>query len=282
VPAVQCFIDRAQRLPAAPTIVLKVLELTRSLDGSTEAISDLVEREPILSARLLKLANSPFFGLRRQVETARRAVVVLGLKTVASMAMVVWTHTLCLSSRDRSLQGIYQQSFKHGLAVAVFSRGLVERLDPGARETAFQAGLLHDIGRVALCAELGPRYWERILYLPRGGSPVAELIERRQLGFDHAELGAALMLQWGLPVSLVEAAAAHHSADAGADGDRIILGVALANRLARQQGWDLLPPAEAAPPLAAMQRFGLADDRELAQFMSASGTQLAGLMTSVG
>jgi putative nucleotidyltransferase with HDIG domain len=281
VSAVELFIERAQRLPAAPTVVLKVLRLTRDPETSAEAVAELVQRDPTLSARLLKLANSAFFGMRGRVDTARRAVVVLGFKTVASMAMVVWTHTLCLATKDRSLQAIYRQLFKHGLAVAVLARDLTSRLDPSGRETAFQAGLLHDIGRVALCAELGASYWEEVLELSRGGPGDAELAERRRLEFDHAEMGAALMLHWGLPFSLVEAAAAHHEVTIPQTQDVVTRSVALGNLLAGRQGWDLLPPHADTPRGDALAQFRLADQQDLERFLVVSAHQLADLVASV-
>ncbi len=278
--AVQLFIERARRLPAAPTVVLKVLQLTRNPDTSAGAIAELVQREPTLSARLLKLANSAFFGMRGEIDTARRAVVVLGFKTVASMAMVVWTHTLSLSTKDRSLQAVYQHLFRHGIAVAVIARGLAARVDPSSREIAFQAGLLHDIGRVALCAELGARYWEDVLDLSRGGCAVAELVERRRLEFDHAEMGAALMLRWGFPSSLVEAAAVHHAPTAALTGDLVTRAVALGNLLARRQGWDLLPAAGDVVSAEAVEQFMLADEQELERFLASSEAQIAQLVAS--
>jgi HD-like signal output (HDOD) protein len=281
VSAVELFIERAQRLPAAPTVVLKVLRLTRDPETSAEAVAELVRREPTLSARLLTLANSAFFGMRGRVDTARRAVVVLGFKTVASMAMVVWTHTLCLSTKDRSLHAIYRQRFKHGLAVAVLARDLTSRVDPAGGETAFQAGLLHDIGRVALCAELGASYWEEVLELSRGGPDDAELAERRRLAFDHAEMGGALMLHWGLPSSLVEAAAAHHELTIPPTQDVVTRSVALGNLLARSQGWDLLPPQADTPRGDALEQFGLGDQEDLERFLAASGHHLGDLVASV-
>jgi putative nucleotidyltransferase with HDIG domain len=281
VSEVDLFIERAQRLPAAPTVVLKVLRLTREPETSADVVAELVQREPTLSARMLKLANSAFFGMRGRVETARRAVVVLGFKTVASMAMVVWSHTLSLSTKDRSLQAIYRQLFKHGLAVAVLARDLAARVEPSAQETAFQAGLLHDIGRVSLCAELGPRYWEEVLGLSGGEGIDAELAERRWLGFDHAEMGAALMLKWGLPSSLVDAVAAHHEAVISPMQDVVTRSVALGNFLAGRQGWDLLPAPADMPGGDVLAQFRLGDQQELDAFLTASAHKLATLVASV-
>jgi putative nucleotidyltransferase with HDIG domain len=281
VSAVEVFIERAERLPAAPVVVLKVLELARSDGTSANQVAELVQRDPTLSARLLKLANSAFFGLRGQVDTARRAVVVLGLKTVTSMAMVVWTHTLSLATKDRTLQAVYQHLFRHGLAVAVLARGLAIRRDPAMREAAFQAGLLHDIGRVALCAELGSQYWEGILDLSRGGCSFADAVERKRLDFDHAEVGAALMRQWGLPSALIEAAAAHHTPPDELADDVIGGAVAFGNLLARRQGWDLLPAAWDGLPGEAMERFKLRGEGELEELLTTSGAQLAQLASAV-
>ncbi len=274
------FLTRARRLPAIPEVVMRLMELCNRADASSRDIAALVQREPTVSVRLLKLANSPFYGVRGQVATAHRAVILLGVRTVSSMAVVVWTHTICLNGRERSMQPVYQELFEHGLLVAVLARAMVYRLAPADAETAFQAGLLHDIGRVVLCAELGSDYRDDVLR-ESTGSRDALRRERRLLRFDHASLGAELMRRWGLPGSICAGAASHHDEGGPALDHPIAAAVGAADALARAGGCDLVAPDREGPPKERLARWGLSDPGSLDLFLAAARSHVGDLLGSM-
>lgn len=194
-------------LPVLPKVYQ---ELTGALaDGEVdlEAVSEIVEGQPSLGARMLQMANSAFFGLPRPVDDLREAVSYLGLDTIKSLVFAA--EVVCeLGPRDSgfSMSGFLQE--------AVATSRIASRLmapDERGQQTAFSGGLLHDVGRLVLlqAGEAGGEYARKA----SGADEQERLaIEMELFGATHAEVGAALLGVWGLPHGIVDAVAHHHRA----------------------------------------------------------------------
>lgn len=233
------FIQGAARLPVLPEVTVRLLNTVDSADSSAHDIAAIIEAEPALTVRLLKLANSPFYGQRGTIATVRNAVVVLGSKTIRSLALAVWTHTLRTQARTPAELQLLGQVLGHGLSTGVAAGMLAERHARSLGEDAFMAGLLHDIGRVALIANLGMDYASQILDpAERDGFLVHER-EAELLGFDHRDLGSALMSSWGLPPFLADVAEKHHDADLVPRDQFFVAAVALADALSTRIGCNV-------------------------------------------
>jgi len=229
---IQAFIRGAARLPVVPQVTIRLLNAVDSPDASAQELAGIIEADPALTLRLLKVANSSFYGQRAQVGSVRSAVVVLGSKTIRSLALAVWTQTLRAQARSPEEAALVEPVLGHGLAVGVLSGQLAERVNRSLGEDAFMAGLLHDIGRVALLFHLGGAYQATILGPAEREGFLLHEREQEVLGFDHRELGSALMTSWSLPPFLADVAERHHDAEIVPRDRFFVAATALADLLA--------------------------------------------------
>src|SRR5207253_2312912 len=145
-----------KNLPTIPAVLARVLGLVDREDSSTRDLVDLIEHDQALTGKMLRLANSAFFGQSRRVATIPRAVMLLGFSTVRNLALgvKVW---------DTIAHGIppahLEELWTHAVMVAVASKVLGAKLCAGDPDEAFTAGLLHDVGRLVLAARFKDAYW---------------------------------------------------------------------------------------------------------------------------
>ncbi len=193
----------SSRLPTIPAVAMEIIGLVQRPDIDIDLLSDTISRDPALAVRVLKTANSGFYGRPRSVSRLRDAVMVLGLRSVKTLALgfsLVGTMQKQAGRRGTDHTRIWQRS----LLTATAARAVATRAGYSCSDEAFLGGLLHLIGVVALDQALGDEY--RRLG-EAAGDDLAKLraIERTRYGFDHAEAGAALADKWNLPEALVTA-----------------------------------------------------------------------------
>lgn len=202
-------VDGLRRLPSPPQTYLDLVAELRKPDGSISATAAIVGRDIALTAKLLQIANSAFFGTGKRIVTPLQAMNFLGLDVVRALVLKVG---LLVQFEKAGLATAHlADTVEHGVRMGALCRRLWEDAGaPGASpEEAFVAGLLHDVGAVVLAAvkpELNAKIEEECAatQVPR------YLVEREHLGTTHAQLGAHLLGVWGLPDSLVAAACYHH------------------------------------------------------------------------
>jgi putative nucleotidyltransferase with HDIG domain len=196
----------ATRLPTAPRLHAQLTALLRDGGATPADAAAIIERDIAMSAKVLALVNSAWFGLRRRVIDVRSAAVYLGLTTLRGL--VLSAHAFEGLAPRRPIAGFSIEAVQgHCLRVAQLARQLLPYGEE--RDDAFTAALLHDVGLLALAAD-EPDYLAAVLARAReSGRPVVE-VELAERGVTHAELGAHLLAQWGLPDSIVEAVAYHH------------------------------------------------------------------------
>lgn len=198
-----------KNLPSLPRVYMEIAEAIQSPECSTEMIAEIAARDPGLSAKLLQLANSAFFGFGRKVFSVDEAVQMLGVSIIQSLALA----TPLYSSFDhRKCPGFpLEQIWDHSAQVAACARKLFRQHmeEPQLAEQAFAAGILHDIGKLILADSLGADYSE-VLKESRETKTPLHVVEQKNLNTTHAEVGAYLLAIWGLPIPLVEAVACHH------------------------------------------------------------------------
>ncbi len=230
-----------KNLPTIPAVLAKIVQVTDGEGASSKELVEVVEHDQALTSKILRLANSAFFGQARRVATIPRAVVLLGFSTVRNLALgvKVWD-TLGGGLATQRLEALWA----HGVMVAVAGKWLTVRLRAGDPDEAFTAGLLHDIGRLVMATKLGELYWETLA--AAAPEQAIEALENATFGVDHAEVGGWLLEAWGLPQGIVEAVRQHH---AGA-GRPVVAGVlAIANRLV---GWTDLATETCRPEAASV------------------------------
>jgi HD-like signal output (HDOD) protein len=196
-----------QQLPAAPEIVQRILALMGREEASCNELAALVNRDPSLAARLLGLANSPFFAPANAITTIPQAVMVLGFSHVRDIVvgLSLWES---LEAKDANARKRREALWRHSVAVASTARQLAERAgsDGGL---AFIVGLLHDLGELVLGLRLGEAYWAMLDDAEERKHDLVAL-EHHWLGCDHAEVGRWLLDSWSLPSALVVGVAHHH------------------------------------------------------------------------
>lgn len=225
----------ASDLPAEPGVFAALTAELSSADASIPQIAALVERDIGVSAKLLQIVNSAFFGRSRRIAGVGEAINLLGLALLRGLVLSVEVFTV-FEPRAGSRFSLARLE-GHAGVVGSIACALV---DEEERAEALVAGLLHDVGRLLL-ASARPDELDAILDEQAGtGRPLHEL-EREHLGTTHAEIGASLLALWGLPFSIVSAVAHHHEPErTGAAGIDLAAAVAMAEALSR----GAEPPAE--------------------------------------
>ncbi|GJM45202.1 MAG: phosphohydrolase [Gemmatimonadota bacterium] len=243
----QAILASIETLPSLPSVVTDVLRLANDPDASASDFEAIIRKDQALTAKVLRLVNSPFFGLKRSVESIPQAIVVLGMKSLRSVVLAARTSRLLdrqLTPYGLASQGLWQ----HSISCAMLGSDLAQRLKAGqaAQEAVFVGGLLHDVGKVVLAPHLATEQ-------PAFGNALREspdlcAVETEFLGMSHAEAGARMGRHWDLPDSLVRVIERHH---VWADPDPADLGLALvrlANELCNQLGVGLVAgPVEPSP-----------------------------------
>jgi putative nucleotidyltransferase with HDIG domain len=196
-----------QRLSTLPDVYYRLLDVIQQPSSTAAAISEVILTDPGLSARLLKLVNSAFYGFPRRIDTVSRAVTLVGTRQLSDLALA--------TSVIRVFDGIPQDLltmdafWKHSLATGICARIIAENGLDVDSERLFVAGLLHDVGRLVMClAE--PAAMSRAMELSRQREELLHQTEKELFGFTHADVGACLLEQWRLPASLVDAVRWHH------------------------------------------------------------------------
>jgi putative nucleotidyltransferase with HDIG domain len=217
-------------LPSLPSAFIAAVELLSNDDASAASCIAAIERDQALTVRVLRLANSPFYGAQGQVSRIGDAVQMLGLRTVASALAAVSLRTALGSLRCDGF--CFASYWRHTLCTAIAARELAQVASRDAGE-AFLLGLLHDVGKLIL-AMTSPELESQALQLVRSDGLTMHDAEQLLLGVTHAEVGAVVARQWNFPAAFAEAIADHHRpvpAPAG-EGPSLPLLIHLANEMA--------------------------------------------------
>jgi HD-like signal output (HDOD) protein/CheY-like chemotaxis protein len=200
---------RVTNLPTLPELYHQLTEELRKDSPSMQRVGDIISRDIGMTAKILQLVNSAFFGLGQPVNNAGEAAVYLGLNTIRSLALslAIFSQYDEAACKMISLDLLDKHSWLTGLMAR--NVALLQRQDARCMEECFLAGLLHDVGQLILAFGLHVEYWEVILAAKNQNIPVWQL-EEKSFGATHADVGAYLLALWGLPNPIVEAVAMHH------------------------------------------------------------------------
>ena len=200
---------RLVNLPSMPDLYVEIMDALLSPTSTIQRIADIAAKDPALTAKLLQLSNSAFFGINRTVNSASEAVQFLGVGVIQSLALAI----PLFNGFDRRKCPAFplDQIWNHSVQTGVIARRLAREQSETSplAEQAFTAGLLHDIGKLILADSL-PKEYGAILAEARERSEPLMLAEKRGFEATHAEVGGYLLALWGLPFPMVEAVAHHH------------------------------------------------------------------------
>ncbi len=205
-------VNELASLVSPPDVCIRIDELLRSATASAKDFADVIAFDPNLTARLLKVVNSPFYGFTRRVDTVSRAIAIVGMRELQSLVIAV---SAVRSFSRISNRIINMETFwRHGVVCALTAKGLAEHCNVLHPERLFVAGLLHDIGILVLFHRL-PKLMQELLLVADGSEEVLDRAERETLGFTHADVGGQLLRLWNVPEALQAAVARHHHREMG-------------------------------------------------------------------
>lgn len=200
-------VNNSLRVSSLPEIYFQINEVLNDPHSSFADIADVIGADTSLSARLLKIVNSPFYGFPSEIDSISHAVSIVGTRQLRDLALAT---TVISYFKGVSQDYVNMNSFwRHSITCGIAARAIAVHNREVNSERFFLAGILHDIGRLILFENLSDAA-EKIMERFKGGNQLLFQIEREILGFDHTEIGAALLEAWGLPESLREMIACHH------------------------------------------------------------------------
>ncbi len=224
-----------RNVPSLPSVVIRIRQYLNDPDVNFDALAKVIEHDPGLTANILQLANSAYFGWSRRIKTVKEAITRLGTNRIFQMVLCMSVAPLVrkpIKGYDMEADALWEHSF----ATAVTAEKMVQLLKLRGREEAFTAGLLHDMGKVVLGT-----------FIEVDDQPIKELVatqgmtfdeaERRVVGMDHAEVAGELLSSWNLPSEVVAAARWHHAPEQAEEHQQAVDLIHLADALAMRAGW---------------------------------------------
>jgi putative nucleotidyltransferase with HDIG domain len=195
-------------LPAMPETVAEVLQLTDDPGAVMSDVSEAIAKDPAFSAKILRVSNSPYYGMKQHVSTLKLALVILGVREIRNIALGVSVFESLQNDKTDAL--LASDFWGHSFMVAALCKKLGARLELGLQGEDFIAGLLHDIGKMVLSRQLGDAYWNIYEKVQQADNILLYDVEEKALGFSHADAAAALAERWNLPKGLEDAIWWHH------------------------------------------------------------------------
>jgi len=232
-------------LVSFPQVAVRVTQIVEDPQSSATDLGYVISQDPALALRILQLANSPLYGMRHQVDTISRAVTILGTLQIRDMVLA----TSALHSFDGipndlvSMEDFWRHSLFSGLA----ARHIASQVLGGREESSFIAGLLHNIGKLVIYNRMPEAATRVFMMILDGEEQQRYLAERRVLGFDHAQVGGALLDHWSLPAHLIETTACHHEPERAKNFSRETAMIHVANTVATMAQLDTTSTDDVPP-----------------------------------
>ncbi|WP_072696409.1 HDOD domain-containing protein [Desulfovibrio litoralis] len=198
------------RLPSVPPVLSELHSVISRRHSTADHVAKVILKDTGLSVWLLRLVNSPFFGFAVKVETVSRAVALVGIKQIQSLAIGGALNGLAARLRPDVLD--IRSFWRHSMSVGVCAQEIWRITGRAEPERLFVAGMLHDVGHLLL-ATTAPETFKSVSYTTRSRKGYSWEVENELLGFDHARLGGMLLHRWNMPLPLIMSALRHHSAE---------------------------------------------------------------------
>ncbi|WP_461208294.1 HDOD domain-containing protein [Desulfocurvus sp. DL9XJH121] len=221
-------VSRIDRLCSVPTIVARLNEELSRQEVDINAVAAIVAKDVSMSAKILQLVNSPFFGFARHIDSPNQAVTLLGLNVVRSLVLCL--HLFAGFNKDKTPDFNLAFLFDHSVRVSVLAKRIARAIGCTKEEAdhAFISGLLHDIGKIIIATHLPDSFNESIAMVKREKTLLWQA-ERKVCGCSHDDIGGYLMRLWGLPSEEVLAITHHHIPSAAGMNSSPLMAVHVAN-----------------------------------------------------
>ncbi len=205
--AIEDLIKCSDDIPALPFYVSKILEAINDPEASADDIANLISKDIGLTTKILKLVNSPYFGLSTKVTTISHSLSILGLSPIGSLVL---TSTLMSQFKDIPENYVTMESFwSHSIASGIAAKEICKLKKLKNGESLYIAGIIHDIGSLVIYKTYPEKASEVLIQCNEYEKDLIDS-EQKFLGFDHAQLGSALIEKWSLPKLIQETTEFHH------------------------------------------------------------------------
>lgn len=226
--------EQINSLPTLPDIALRINEIISDPEASMRQMESVIEIDPSLSSTILKVVNSSFYGMAREISSLRLALVILGTKEIKNLVLSLAVFRLL--SKERTLEYFdYKNFWQHSAATGQIAKTLAGKLKLHFEGEEFVGGLIHDIGKVVLL-EYDFEKYSPVLEASIRDNKVLEELEMAEFGFHHGHVGGWLAEQWHLPRKLIEAIIYHVEPEKSPDHQQLVGVVSLANKLSHLPG----------------------------------------------
>ncbi len=206
--ALRAMLANSLQLPTIPHVAAALIRVADQPRASASDVRDVISTDQALVTKLLRVVNSPMYGMRKRVTTLTHAVAMLGFEAVKNLALAAsFSEVLGQSAEGYGLDP--GRLWMHSIAAGCAARLAAERTGYAQPEEAFVAGVIHDVGKLAASVHIQSMYSE-ILAKAACGKRAFNAVEREVMGFDHAQAGEAVALSWNLPEPLSQSIRWHH------------------------------------------------------------------------
>lgn len=236
---VQGVISNIRNLPTPPIVFHQIQKVISDPNVSAAKVAAILAEDPAMSVKVLRLTNSAFYGLNREIESVKQAVVIIGFEAIKNLVL---SASVLDMFKGKDFDQDYQEKYwRHSLSTAFCCRLLANRLkargfvDPDA---AFSAGLLHDVGKMVISCFL-PEEHDKFIAEREGNKELLDYqIEEKTFGYTHAQIGGFLGTQWKIPHKLTEAINFHHHPQLYEEDDPMAYIVYLGNWIAKKTFYE--------------------------------------------
>jgi HD-like signal output (HDOD) protein len=225
-------------IPPFPAIAIKALQLISKDYSRLTELSNLICSDAAFSAEMLRIVNSPFFGLRTEVRSVLQATLLLGLERVKGLVVTIGMRAYL---GDALKVPALRACWRHSLACAMIAEDLTKK-SLEEKDVAYTAGIVHDIGRFGLAVAYPERYASFLARTIDGPSAVLER-ERELFGINHCEAGRSLVLRWNLPKEFIRVTSEHHQRATGGPFDLVAV-IRASCMMADALGFEVVLPRE--------------------------------------
>jgi len=204
-------IGNIKNLPTPPIVFEQIQKVINDPDTSSADVAGILSEDPAMSIKVLKLTNSAFYGLSREIDSVRHAVTIIGLEAVKNL--VLSASVMSMFKADEKNREFHEDYWRHSLATAVASKMLAKEIKANQTfnpDPAFTSGLIHDIGKMIICGFMREEHQKIQAIVKESPNTSIREIETSILGFDHAILGKQLALQWKLPDRMADTIGYHN------------------------------------------------------------------------
>ena len=241
-----------ERMPAFPKSVQKILELTRNMDVQPKELVLVIEKDPVMTVKILRVLNSAYYSLPNKITSINHSVVYLGFNTIKNLALSI--ASVGILPKHNAAGFNIQQYLMHSLTTAGIAKLLGAKLRGTDPMDCYIAGLLHDFGKVVF-AQFMPEEFNRAMKKSAEEKISLHLAEKEVIGVDHSVVGSMLAEKWQFPPPLIDCIRNHHS-EGGAEGG-MWASVYAANQISKKMAFgDSGNPCVEALPQAVRDYFG--------------------------